>query len=249
MSTKLSSCMASAGLGAAVMYLCDPDRGRRRRALIQDQLNHFCSQAAKATDVVRRDATNRLAGTIAELRGATRSDMVSDEVLADRVRARLGRFVSHAAAIDVKTQGGCVLLEGPILAAEVGPLVAAVRRVRGVQRVVNRLKVYREPGNVSALQGGAPARGAAAEIMQDSWSPSARGALGLTGLGLMTACVAQRSPGALLLGAIGFGLAMRAITNAPMTQWCDAGPPAGRGTMRTAAQRDARTLAGNGRRT
>jgi hypothetical protein len=34
-----------AGLGAALMYLLDPERGRRRRKLLSDQIVHLVSQS------------------------------------------------------------------------------------------------------------------------------------------------------------------------------------------------------------
>jgi hypothetical protein len=90
------------GLGAGAMFFLDPRQGRRRRALVRDQLTHACSRSAKAADVVRRDATNRFVGTLAEARGALRRDHAADDVLVDRVRARIGRVVSHPAAIEVR---------------------------------------------------------------------------------------------------------------------------------------------------
>lgn len=35
--TKESAWIGAAGLGAGLMYLSDPDRGKRRRALVRDQ--------------------------------------------------------------------------------------------------------------------------------------------------------------------------------------------------------------------
>jgi uncharacterized membrane protein len=70
-----------------------------------------------------------------------------------------------------------------VLAAEVRALLKAVARVAGVRGVDNRLVVHKEPGNVSALQGGRPRPGRRFELMQDNWSPAARLAVG--GLGLI----------------------------------------------------------------
>jgi len=44
------------GLGAAAMYLMDPDQGRRRRALARDQLT-------KARRVIRERASGTASGT------------------------------------------------------------------------------------------------------------------------------------------------------------------------------------------
>jgi osmotically-inducible protein OsmY len=57
-----------------------------------------------------------------------------NDVLAQRVRARIGHVVSHPHAITVKAHKGVVTLEGPILEHEVERLLETVRSVRGVRR-------------------------------------------------------------------------------------------------------------------
>ena len=59
---------------------------------------------------------------------------VADDVLAERVRARLGHNVSHA-SIEVQVAQGEVTLRGPVLDAEVDGLLRAVRAVPGVRGV------------------------------------------------------------------------------------------------------------------
>jgi hypothetical protein len=44
------------------MYLLDPQMGRRRRALIRDQADHFAHEAQDAAGVVARDLRNRAQG-------------------------------------------------------------------------------------------------------------------------------------------------------------------------------------------
>jgi len=207
--------LGGVGLGAGVMYLLDPNRGGRRRALVRDQFVHACAKSRSAADVFRRDATNRLHGWMAVSRSAIHRDEPSDDVLKARVRAKIGRCVSHPSSIEVDAHDGVVTLAGPILADEVDALTANVESVRGVQSVRSELDVYDEPGNVSGLQGGRPRRGAVLDVMQDSWSPTTRTALGAAGVGLMAACLASRTPTAIVLGTLGFGLAARAMTNAP----------------------------------
>src|SRR6266566_5145613 len=92
-------------VGARLMYLLDPDRGRRHRA----------------------------AGLMAETRARFRKRAVSDPVLVERVRAKIGRVVSHPRAIVVTADQGHVTLSGPILAGEVDDLLSAAAAVRGVQ--------------------------------------------------------------------------------------------------------------------
>jgi uncharacterized membrane protein len=54
------------GLGAGLMYLFDPDRGRRRRALVRDQGVHAAHEAQDALRTAGRDVRNRARGLAAE---------------------------------------------------------------------------------------------------------------------------------------------------------------------------------------
>jgi hypothetical protein len=55
-------------LGAAVMYIFDPDRGRRRRAIVIDKLAGSLNQLGDAADVAGRDLVNRARGVGQRLR-------------------------------------------------------------------------------------------------------------------------------------------------------------------------------------
>lgn len=204
----------SLGLGAALMYYCDPDRGRRRRALVRDQFIHAGRKLRNARGVVVRDIAGRSAGLWA---GATRwlrpRVPVSDELLRERVRAQLGRYVSHPHAVAVHVEDGCATLSGPILAAEVAPLLRAVKRVPGVTAVASRLEVHEKAGKISALQGGVPRSGNRSELLQDNWSPTARFITGSVGAMLVACSTRSNAPGALLMGVAGGALLLRAASN------------------------------------
>jgi uncharacterized membrane protein len=58
------------GLGAAAMYLMDPQAGRKRRADIRNQLESATRKVQHGADVVVRDASNRTHGLIVETRNA-----------------------------------------------------------------------------------------------------------------------------------------------------------------------------------
>src|SRR5262245_53945328 len=147
--------LAGAGVGAGIVYLFDPQAGRRRRALARDKVQSAFAKGQDAFDVTRRDMANRARGLVAEGRAAVRRESPpSDDVLAERVREKLGHYASHPGSIAVTVVGGCVLLEGPVLASEVDRLVRAAARVRGVRDVESRLAVHRTPGDVPGLQGG-----------------------------------------------------------------------------------------------
>jgi hypothetical protein len=135
--------------GAGLMYLLDPDRGTRRRALVRDQAARARHRLGDGLEATARDVGNRARGTAAELRARFRGEDVDDEILHERVRSAIGRAVSHPGAITVTPWQGRVTLQGPVLEAELDDLLREVRRVRGVSEVENELEVHREPGGVS----------------------------------------------------------------------------------------------------
>jgi BON domain len=165
-----------AATGAGLMYLLDPDGGRRRRALMRDRLVHAAHRTGQAVDSTSRDVTNRARGVVAELRGRLSNVQVDDEVLRERVRARIGTVVGHAGAIEVGVVDGAVTLRGPVLSEEVDRLVRRVRAVPGVRETVNQLDVHDEPGSVPSLQGRprSPGGGEVLHLLQTRWSPTTR---------------------------------------------------------------------------
>jgi hypothetical protein len=144
-------------LGAGVMYLLDPQSGRRRRALGRDKTRHLVKAAGERSGKRGRDLANRARGLAHAVGGVVRRDRVDDAVLHERVRAELGRHVSSPSAIEVACADGACTLRGPVLAAEADALLDAVARVRGVARVVDELERHAEPGGESGLQGSAGA--------------------------------------------------------------------------------------------
>jgi hypothetical protein len=150
--------IASAGVGATFMYLLDPERGRRRRALLRDKLVSATRKAPRAIEVTARDLANRAQGLVAEAAAKITRDETPDEKIVARVRSELGKVVSHPGAIEVTAEDGSVRLTGHVLADEVDDLLAAVSAVPGVREVGNRLEVHETPDKVPALQGGKPHR-------------------------------------------------------------------------------------------
>lgn len=151
---KNYSFLTGFALGAAFMYVFDPAGGRRRRARVKDQFTRLAHTTGEGLDATARDLSNRAAGAAAEARRRFRSDRPDDDVLVERVRAALGRVVSHPRAIDVEACNGTVCLCGPILTHEMSALLRAVELVPGVRHVDNQLEPHDQPGNIPALQGG-----------------------------------------------------------------------------------------------
>lgn len=201
------------GLGAGLMYLLDPDRGRRRRALVRDKVIHSMHKTADAIDAASRDLGNRAAGLLYEVRNMLAQEDVSDPVLEARVRSKLGAVVSHPSAIEVRANQGHITLSGPVLAREVENLIFRVSSVQGVTGVENRLEPHETADNVPGLQGGVKREGGRFELMQVNWSPSTRMLMGALGSGLTFYGVKRRGLWGTTLSTLGFGMLLRGLTN------------------------------------
>lgn len=138
------------------MYLFDPDRGRRRRGLIRDQLVHGIHELEEVGEAAAsrgRDLRNRAQGMVAEARGRLRQEEVDDVVLEQRVRSELGRLVTTPGAVQVSAEHGRVTLSGYIVQSEAEQLIEGVHHVRGVHDVIDRLEKREHRGEVPGLQG------------------------------------------------------------------------------------------------
>src|SRR4051794_10607926 len=107
-------------VGATAAMLFDPSSGRRRRALVRDRAVHLGKAVSCAATGATHDLTNRARGARFRLRHLLRREPISDDVLVERVRAKLGRVVSHPHAVLVEAFEGRVTVTGPVLAAEAG---------------------------------------------------------------------------------------------------------------------------------
>lgn len=93
--------MSGIAIGGGLMYIADPDRGKRRRARAREQLVHGTHVLSTAADKAMRDLRNRARGTLAETWARVRLEKPDDVILIDRVRARIGRAVSHPNSIEL----------------------------------------------------------------------------------------------------------------------------------------------------
>lgn len=203
---SLGSFLRGAAFGAAAMYMLDPDKGRRRRAVARDRTASFFTDAGETLCEAGRDLANRAQGAQARALQWMHSEEITDDLrLIERVRARIGRVVSHPHAIQVGAREAMVTVSGPILADEVGPLLATVRNVPGVRGVEDHLVVHADPDSVPSLQGTRHRRGTA----DVSNLPAVRAAALLSGGFLVLYGLAQRSAAGLVLAGVGAGLAAR----------------------------------------
>jgi hypothetical protein len=188
--------LVGAGVGVAMAYLFDPSRGRRRRALLNDQFRRASRRTRDAIDTTTRDMKHRASGIVASTRGRFTSRSSDPATLTERVRAKLGRVCSHPKAVEADANDGHVTLRGDILAHEVRDLLAAVATVPGVRTVSNQLRAHDSGEGVPSLQGGRGLAGSTLDILQRNWAPGTRAvvtAVGFAATGLCLAAYARRN--------------------------------------------------------
>ena len=201
------------GLGGALMYFLDPDRGTLRRKRVRDRLVHARSVASEGLGTTGRDLGNRVRGLAATTRSHLRSDDADDRIIEERVRNEIGRVVSHPSALTVTAEQGRVTLSGPVLAREFDDLLARVRKVRGVTDVGNRLEVHEAADGVPGLQGGVRRTGGEFELRQENWTPAARLATSVIGGAIALYGARRRDAAGAALGLAGLALFARGATN------------------------------------
>ncbi|MGH8808449.1 MAG: BON domain-containing protein, partial [Noviherbaspirillum sp.] len=212
--------LGGVAIGAAAMYLADPDRGKRRRALAKDRMQSLMVRTSGAIDVASRDFGNRVQGLRARATDIVsqrkKRGTVDDAIVAARVRTRIGRVVTHPHAIKLMVYQGRAMLNGPVLAQEKDQLLDAVLAVPGVTSIEDNLQVHDHPEHIASLQGSGRSRQTQAAIMRENWPPALRamatlggGALGIYGL-------TRRTPVSALLAMLGLGMLARSISNQPL---------------------------------
>lgn len=61
--------LGALGAGALAMYFFDPISGKRRRALLRDQVDHYQKEVTQYAEGTAKDLRNRAQGLYAEARG------------------------------------------------------------------------------------------------------------------------------------------------------------------------------------
>ena len=204
----------AAAAGGAAVYFYDPELGRRRRARLRDQAARAQSNVRHTLDAGKRDLVNRAEVIKGRARAWFSPRKGTDDVLAQRVRSKMGRYVAHPSAIEVSADAGEVTLTGSILAHEHDDLIEAVSQVPGVRDVLDRLSIYETAEGISELQGGRDRRSPRSSV-QASWAPATRVAACAAGTTLALYALRGGFRG-LLFGTAGALLVLRSTTNKPL---------------------------------
>jgi CBS domain-containing protein len=71
--SAFAACSIGFGLGAGLMYLLDPNSGRRRRAVVRDKTTSYVHTSGDYLDKKRRHLSNKAQGLVSETRSALRT--------------------------------------------------------------------------------------------------------------------------------------------------------------------------------
>jgi hypothetical protein len=231
-SIRLAGGVAGIATGVGLMYFLDPRGGPRRRSWIARRAERVLHEVEGSVGAGARDLSHRARGLAHEAKVRVEGEEVSDDVLAERVRAKLGRLTSHPRALEVAVRDGRVELSGPVFRAEHAQVVRGVRWVRGVRRVEDRLQP-REGADVPALQGAGPLVSArAAPLPGGAFGPGAKLLAGAVGAALAARALLGSGATGILAGVAGAAVLGKTIG--------DYGP-ARRGARRVAREAGART--------
>src|SRR5690606_35609887 len=205
--------IAGAATGASLMYFLDPDRGRRRRALVGDKVTSLSHRLPEAGGTRGSELSNRADGSWTEERKLLSIDNPTDQVIEARLRSKLGRVVSSPHAVKVTSTDGNIRLEGDILQNDAETLLQTARSVSGVKQIDDSgLNVHKSRKGISSLQGGKD-RTWQYDVMQENWSPATRVVAGTAGAGALAYGLAKRDALGAGIGLIGAALAARSATN------------------------------------
>ena len=128
------------------MYFFDPAEGRRRRVRMADPIRHWKRRCDEFLEAAKDDLRHRAKGLRLEIQDRLHQRPLTDDVLNERVRERIGRSVRHPSSILVLVKDGTVTLRGPILTSEVDRLLRDVRSLRGVRLLEGRRSHWKVTG-------------------------------------------------------------------------------------------------------
>ncbi len=140
---------ACAGLGAALMYFFDPQRGRRRRAVTRDRTAATVRRASDRARKKGRYMEGKAHGLVHEMRGEAPKPSRNDATLKHKIESEVLR--NYDGKINVNVDHGVAVLRGELQQPEqITKLEEDVARVPGVKSVENLLHLPNTAGRGKA---------------------------------------------------------------------------------------------------
>jgi osmotically-inducible protein OsmY len=129
--------------GLAAMYFLDPDRGKRRRAVLRDRTAGAARRVGAVSERTQRKVASDVYGVGQKVShpATTQDEPANDATLAQKVMTDLFRDPDvPKGSINVNAENGVVQLRGTVESAElVLEIEGRVRRIAGVLDVENFL--------------------------------------------------------------------------------------------------------------
>jgi hypothetical protein len=129
--------LAGVAIGSMAMYIFDANSGERRRALARDKMVHYLKLMQRSARRHAEDWKNRALGSVAEMRSRMQDAQyfIDDAVLESRVRAQVGHAVRHPGKLEVRADGGRVVVRGEVLRGEREKMLDRLHKTRGVRQI------------------------------------------------------------------------------------------------------------------
>ena len=145
--------LIAAAVGLAAMYFLDPDRGKRRRALVRDRAAGTIRHAGAIAERTQRKVVSDAYGVSQKMShaAATGDEPPNDATLAQKVMTEVFRDRRiPKGSINVNAENGVLQLRGQVEhPEEVLEIEGRVRRVPGVLDVENLLHLPGTPAKTS----------------------------------------------------------------------------------------------------
>jgi len=142
--------LGGAAVGAAAMYVFDPDRGHRRRVMFRDRsrsaLRHEYRHANRAVRQKVVDTENRIEGAVIRARGGGRFHPESDVDLREHLRQVIATVDFSTKDVNVEAVKGVATLRGQVeTVQQQNRLIVEVEGVPGVVSVRSYLHLPGAP--------------------------------------------------------------------------------------------------------
>ncbi len=209
---RVSSALAGLAAGAGFAYFLDSRRGAGRRSQVVQRAGRVAREMEATVEAGARDLSARARGLAHEARARIESARAPDDVVVERIRARLGRLTAHAHAIRVASREGRVELTGPVLRTEHARVVRGIRMVRGVLDVEDHLEPHDASEGVSRLQGSPAQPGPLHEPPHGYRSPGLLLIAGVSGAYLVLRALLGRGLARIPAGFVGAALIARVLS-------------------------------------
>jgi osmotically-inducible protein OsmY len=147
---RIRTLLIGAGIGAALLYLFDPERGRARRARLQDQAGARVRRARRQLEGTARQLRDGYQGAAAQLEAASAAGPAGPEddlTVLSRVESVLfGAPGFPKETVEAEVVDGVLTLRGEVPSEEEGrQIVEAASRIKGVAAVESLLHLPGQP--------------------------------------------------------------------------------------------------------